>query len=138
MTKDGSSYPIVSLAMHRPLLIIAGISGALAVAIGAMGAHALKDHLDAYAMEVYTKAATYHFYHTLALFGVGIYAMHRPSAMLRWAGRLFIIGIILFSGSLYVLALTGIRQLGMITPIGGIAFIAGWLCVVFATIRERS
>jgi len=123
--------------MHAPLLIIAGISGALAVAFGAMGAHALKDHLDAYAMEVYTKAATYHFYHTLALFGVGIYAMHRPSAMLRWAGRLFIIGIILFSGSLYVLALTGIRQLGMITPIGGVAFIAGWICITFAAWREE-
>jgi uncharacterized membrane protein YgdD (TMEM256/DUF423 family) len=123
--------------MHRPLLIIAGISGALAVAFGAMGAHALKDHLDVYAMEVYTKAATYHFYHTLALFGVGIYAMHRQSTMLRWAGRLFVIGIILFSGSLYVLALTGIRQLGMITPLGGVAYIAGWLCVALAAWRDR-
>ncbi|HLP27957.1 MAG TPA: DUF423 domain-containing protein [Candidatus Didemnitutus sp.] len=114
----------------RFLILAAGISGALAVAVGAIGAHALEGYLDAHAMETYTKAATYHFYHTLALLGVGIYAKHRPSTMLTWSGRLFIIGMVLFSGSLYLLALTGIRQLGMITPLGGVAFIAGWACLV--------
>lgn len=123
--------------MPRPLLLTAGISGALAVALGAMGAHALKDVLDAYAMEVYTKAATYHFYHALALLGVGVYAVHRPSVWLQWSGRLFVIGTVLFSGSLYVLALTGVRQLGMITPLGGVAFIGGWLCLAVGAWRDR-
>jgi uncharacterized membrane protein YgdD (TMEM256/DUF423 family) len=121
--------------MPRSLLITAGISGALAVALGAMGAHALKDVLDAYAMEVYTKAATYHFYHSLALLGVGIYAVHRPSVWLQWSGRLFVVGTVLFSGSLYLLALTGVRQLGMITPLGGVAFIGGWLCLAVGAWR---
>jgi uncharacterized membrane protein YgdD (TMEM256/DUF423 family) len=123
--------------MSRWIIITAGISGALAVALGAMAAHALKGQLDAYALEVYTKAATYHMYHALALFGVGILAMHRPSKQLRFAAIALIIGTLLFSGSLYALSLTGVRQLGMITPFGGIAFIVGWIGLAWSALVKR-
>jgi len=118
--------------MARTILLIAGISGALAVALGAMGAHALKNHLDAYAMDVYVKAATYHFYHSFALLGIGLLAIHAPSRALRVSTIAMVIGIVLFSGSLYALAITGIRTFGMITPFGGIAFIIGWLGIAKA------
>ncbi|RPI68537.1 MAG: DUF423 domain-containing protein [Ignavibacteriae bacterium] len=124
--------------MGYRIIISAGISGALAVALGAMAAHALKDQLDVYALEIYTKAATYHMYHALALFGVGILAMNRPSKQLRFAAIALIVGTLLFSGSLYALALTGIRQLGMITPFGGVAFIVGWMLLAWSALANRS
>jgi uncharacterized membrane protein YgdD (TMEM256/DUF423 family) len=102
---------------------------ALAVALGAFGAHGLKNRLDAYSMSVYEKAVFYHFIHALGILLVALLA--RTSAISvgaqARAGWLLLIGIILFSGSLYALAISGIRILGAITPIGGIAFIAGWL-----------
>ena len=118
-----------SSPFHRPFLIIASLSGALAVAIGAMGAHALEAQLDARAMEVYQTAAEYHFYHTLALLAVAILWAWRPNKWLHTTGILFIVGILLFSGSLYALSVTGIGTLGMIAPVGGLSFIAGWLCL---------
>lgn len=118
--------------MARTFVIMAGISGALAVALGAMGAHALRGILDAASMEIYTKAASYHMVHSLALLGIGLLAIQRPSRALHAAGVAMIVGIVLFSGSLYVLAGSGMRALGMITPFGGIAFIAGWLLVAKA------
>ncbi|MBS1561047.1 MAG: DUF423 domain-containing protein [Bacteroidetes bacterium] len=121
--------------MARIILLAAGISGALAVALGAMGAHALRDVLDIASMDIYTKAASYHLSHTLALFGVGLLALSRPSRTVQMAAIAFGSGIVLFSGSLYAFALTGVRALGMITPFGGIAFIMGWLLVAKAAWR---
>ena len=102
---------------------------ALAVALGAFGAHGLKNHLDAYLMGVWEKAVFYHFIHALGLLVVGL-AARSGSLNATLAGRvgwLMLAGIILFSGSLYALALTRVTALGAITPLGGIAFIAAWI-----------
>ena len=101
--------------------------GGLGVVIGAFGAHALKNRLDEYAMSVFKTGVEYHFYHALALIVVGVLMLIKPSAMLGWSALAFTVGIIIFSGSLYALALSGIKVLGAITPIGGVALIAGWV-----------
>ena len=102
----------------------------LAVAFGAFGAHALKSRLDDYALGVFQTAVQYHFYHSLALLAVGVIALNQPqTVMLKSSGWLFLIGILVFSGSLYALSITGVRWLGAITPLGGLAFIAGWACM---------
>jgi uncharacterized membrane protein YgdD (TMEM256/DUF423 family) len=102
----------------------------LAVVFGAFGAHALKARLDGYAMGVFETAVQYHFYHSLALLAVGVIALSQPhTTLLKSGGWLFLVGILIFSGSLYVLSMTGMRWLGAITPIGGLAFIGGWACL---------
>ena len=97
------------------------------VALGAFGAHALKGRLSPEAMQVYQTAVFYHFVHGLALFVVASSVAQDPGGRVRLAGFLFTFGILIFSGSLYTLALTGIRALGALTPIGGLLFLAGWL-----------
>lgn len=100
----------------------------LSVAIGAFGAHMLKDKIGASAIATYETGVQYHMIHALALLIVGLTAGQLgASAKLKWAARLLFAGIIIFSGSLYVLSISGIKILGAITPIGGVAFIAGWL-----------
>ena len=114
--------------MAKTLLMLAAISGLLAVAIGAFGAHGLKGRITTDLMAVFQTGVQYHFYHTLALLLVGILMLQFPQvSLLKWSGLLFAAGMVIFSGSLYVMALTGIKWLGAITPIGGVAFIAGWL-----------
>lgn len=115
--------------MNKTLLLIACISGFLAVALGAFGAHGLKPRLSMEELQWFETANRYHFYHTLALLSVAL--LKGESPLLRNAGFAFVIGILLFSGSLYVMAVTGLKTLGMITPLGGLAFLAGWgfLCV---------
>ncbi len=116
--------------MAKLFVTLAACSGMLAVAFGAFGAHALKNRLDDYALGVYETAVQYHFYHSLALLAVGLLAIYQPqSALLRSSGWLFLVGLVIFSGSLYLLSLSGVRWLGAITPIGGLAFIAGWACL---------
>jgi uncharacterized membrane protein YgdD (TMEM256/DUF423 family) len=107
---------------------------ALAVLVGAFGAHALRDRLDAYATGIYERAVFYHFVHALGILAVGI-AIDAHAASASMAGisaALLLAGIVVFSGSLYALALTGIRKLGAITPLGGIAFVAGWVTFAIA------
>jgi uncharacterized membrane protein YgdD (TMEM256/DUF423 family) len=108
------------------------LSGFLAVAFGAFGAHALQHRLDEKALSVYQTAVSYHFSHTLAWGIVCTLGLWRPSPWLRRAGVFFGMGIALFSGSLYALALTGISGLGAITPLGGVSFLAGWVMVALA------
>lgn len=116
--------------MAKLFITLAALSGMLAVACGAFGAHALKARLDDYAMGVFETAVQYHFYHSLALLAVGVIALGQPqTALLRSSGWLFLIGIVVFSGSLYLLSLSGVRWLGAITPLGGLAFIGGWACL---------
>ncbi len=115
----------------RTLLTLAGIFAALAVLLGAFGAHGLKEKLTPEMLLVYQTAVQYHMWHALGLAVIGFAALQWPHAgALRWAGVLVILGIILFSGSLYALALTNMKMLGAITPFGGLAFIVAW--VVFA------
>lgn len=119
--------------MSKFYLLISAISGFLAVALGAFGAHGLKQKLSADMLAVYQTGVQYHFYHTLALFGVALLMLQLPqSVALRWCAALFIVGILIFSGSLYVLAISGIRWLGAITPLGGVAFLLGWILLAVA------
>lgn len=120
--------------MAKMFITLASLSGMLAVAFGAFGAHALKNRLDGYAMGVFQTAVQYHFYHSLALLAVGVIALSHPQvALLRSSGWLFAVGIVVFSGSLYLLSFSGLRWLGAVTPIGGLAFIAGWACLAAAS-----
>jgi len=116
------------------VLVLAAVFGALAVISGAFGAHALKSVLDASLMQVYQTSANYHLAHALALGLVGLLLRQPGNAELaqRWfrrAALLFLFGLLVFCGSLYALSLTGLRWLGMITPLGGVCFIAGWLAL---------
>ena len=114
--------------MAKMILIIAAVNGLLAVAIGAFGAHGLKARLSEDLLVVYQTGVQYHFYHIFALALVGLLLLRWPETnLLNISAYCFMIGILLFSGSLYVLAITGIRWLGAITPLGGLAFIVGWL-----------
>jgi uncharacterized membrane protein YgdD (TMEM256/DUF423 family) len=116
--------------MAKLFITLASLSGMLAVVLGAFGAHALRSKLDAYSLGVWETAVQYHFYHSLAMLAVGIIALSQPqTAMLKASGWLFLLGIVVFSGSLYLLAISGVRWLGAITPLGGLAFIAGWACL---------
>lgn len=113
--------------------MITSFSGLFAVALGAFGAHGLKEKLSADMLAVYHTGVQYHFYHTLTLFGVSLLMLQLPqSVALRWSASLFCIGIVVFSGSLYVLSVTGLRWLGAITPLGGVAFLAGWILLAIA------
>ena len=125
------------IAMDKLLWIrIIALSGALAVVLGAFAAHGLKEMLPPQLMETYQTAVRYHFIHTLAL----LITINLPlSASSRlWAVRCFLLGIILFSGSLYLIAFTGISMLGVITPLGGTAFIVGWLLLFTATQKDAA
>lgn len=120
--------------MAKLFITLASLSGMLAVIIGAFGAHGLRGKLDDYAMGVFETAVQYHFYHALALLAVGVIALSQPhSTLLKSSGWLFLLGTVIFSGSLYILAITGVKWLGAVTPLGGLAFIAGWACLAAAS-----
>ncbi len=119
--------------MERLFFILASLSGFLAVALGAFGAHALQARLSPDLLQTYETGVRYQMYHALALFAV-VFAFSRLPhlSLLSAAGWLFVAGTLLFSGSLYLLAVTGARWLGAITPFGGLAFLAGWICLALA------
>ncbi|MBI3244313.1 MAG: DUF423 domain-containing protein [Chloroflexi bacterium] len=122
--------------MDRVFYIIGGILSGLAVALGAFGAHGLRARLTADLLATFETGVRYHMYHALALLVVAAAVSKWPGS--NWpvlAGWLFVAGTILFSGSLYLLAVTGLRWLGAITPFGGLAFLAGWACLVIAAVR---
>jgi uncharacterized membrane protein YgdD (TMEM256/DUF423 family) len=117
-------------------LLLGSLAGAAGVALGAFGAHALKARLAPDLLAVWQTAVQYHLWHALALVAIGIVAVQLPSSMpLKWAGWLMVAGIVLFSGSLYVLALSGVRWLGAVTPFGGTAWIAAWVLLAWAAWR---
>ncbi len=123
--------------MQKIFLIISGILGILAVGIGAFGAHALKSTLENTGKaEVFETGVKYHFWHVLALLAVAILLDKYSSTLLYYSAWSFIAGIIIFSGSLYVLSLTGITKLGAITPLGGLAFIAGWVLLMIGVLKS--
>ncbi|MEO8199957.1 MAG: DUF423 domain-containing protein [Gemmatimonadota bacterium] len=118
--------------MDRTFAFAGSVSAFIAVAAGAFGAHALKRSLSPENLQAFETGARYQMYHAFALFAVAWVATQSPGLAATWAGRLFIVGTILFSGSLYLLALTGVTRLGIITPFGGLALLAGWVCLAFA------
>lgn len=122
--------------MSKPILMTAAVFLALAVAIGAFGAHGLKSHLSAEMIAIYKTGVEYHFYHALGLFLTGVLSFLMPSKLLKWSAIFLAAGIVLFSGSLYVLAITGIKWLGAITPLGGLSFIAGWVLLFVAVLKK--
>jgi len=119
--------------------IIAGaVNAAIAVVFGAFGAHALKDRLTEHYLAIWETAVQYQMFHAIGLIVIGILmnsSILGPSTQLSWAGYLILAGIIIFSGSLYVLSLSGIGILGAITPIGGVAFITGWIMLIIAVVK---
>jgi len=116
-------------------LIVAALNGLLAVAAGAFGAHALQARLDPHALQTFETGARYHMYHALAI-GLAAFAMRSQSAAAaQVSALLFVAGIVLFSGSLYLLALTGVRAFGFVTPLGGLSFLAGWAVLAYAATK---
>jgi uncharacterized membrane protein YgdD (TMEM256/DUF423 family) len=123
--------------MDKTFFLIGALAGALAVALGAFGAHALRERLGPRASETFETAVRYQMYHALGLMAIA-FAWTRGSAdWIIWAGWAMLVGIVLFSGSLYALTLTGIRRLGLITPFGGIALLAGWLLLALGVWQGR-
>ena len=118
------------------LLTASGLMG-LAVIVGAFGAHGLKPHLSSEMMAVWQTGVQYHFYHALGLLLIGVLAtIYKSNGYLKWSVILLASGIVLFSGSRYAMALTGIKVLGAITPIGGVSFIGGWVLLFLAVLKK--
>jgi uncharacterized membrane protein YgdD (TMEM256/DUF423 family) len=122
--------------MSKTILLTASISLVLAVGIGAFGAHGLKSHLSSEMIQVYKTGVEYHFYHALGLLLIGILSILMPSDLLKWSAIFLVSGTILFSGSLYILAITGVKWVGAITPLGGLSFITGWLLLFAAVLKN--
>ncbi|MDY0409533.1 DUF423 domain-containing protein [Virgibacillus soli] len=116
-------------------LLLGVINGFLAVALGAFGAHGLEGKVSDHMLEIWEKAVTYQMFHTTALLAVGLLGMKLQQASLVWSGWLFFIGIVLFSGSLYLYATTGVKTLAMITPFGGVTFLIGWVLLGYAVLK---
>ncbi|MDH0893526.1 MULTISPECIES: DUF423 domain-containing protein [unclassified Pseudomonas] len=122
--------------MLRVFLALAALAGFSGVALGAFAAHGLKGQLSTEYLAVFQTGVQYQLFHALALFGVALLADRLPGRLVTAAGSLFVAGILLFSGSLYLLTLSGLGKLGMITPLGGVCFLAGWLCLGLAALRS--
>lgn len=116
-------------------MLFAAINGFLAVGLGAFGAHGLEGKVSEKALSAWEKAVTYQMFHVIALFIVGFIATKIETVSIIWAGIFFAIGIVLFSGSLYLYATTGVKQLAMITPIGGVFFLVGWVILGYVIVR---
>jgi uncharacterized membrane protein YgdD (TMEM256/DUF423 family) len=121
--------------MERIFYALGAASALVAVAAGAFGAHGLKARLSPEMLAVFETGARYQMYHALALVAAAWASARWPGAAATWAGGLFVAGTVLFSGSLYALAITGVRWLGAVTPVGGVAFLAGWAALAWAAAK---
>lgn len=122
--------------MFKLFVSLGSINALIAVALGAFGAHGLENRLSTEMLSIFETGVKYHFYHALGLLAVGMIATQLPeSGLLKWSGWLMFAGIVIFSGSLYILSVSGIKWLGAITPIGGTAFIVAWLLLAIAVLR---
>lgn len=120
--------------MQKLFLLAGSVAMALAVALGAFGAHGLKNMLTDEMMDIFETGVKYHFYHAIGLLVIGLVAQHMSeSLLLQWSGWMMIVGILIFSGSLYILSIAGIRWMGAITPIGGLCFIISWILLAWAS-----
>jgi uncharacterized membrane protein YgdD (TMEM256/DUF423 family) len=128
--------------MNKSFLVTAALLGALSVILGAFGAHTLKSRMPADALEIFETSVRYQFYHVFAILAAGILAQYFPGNFITWSGRLFIAGIVLFCGSLYLLTYfkaSGNEQmnwLGAVTPFGGLCFIGGWILLAFSFMKK--
>lgn len=120
-----------------PFITLGAIFAFLAVGLGAFGAHALKESLTPHYLAIYHTATDYQMWHAIGLIIIGVLYQQTPSSLLRKAGWFMLAGIIIFSGSLYTLSLTGIKILGAITPIGGVAFLVAWLLLAYNSIKSE-
>ena len=128
--------------MYKPFIKTAALLGAFSVALGAFAAHGLKQMLSTENLQIFETAVRYQFYHVFALLAVGILYKEFPGKFMLWAGKLFIAGVIIFSGSLFLLCYVKHNQmplnwLGAITPFGGAAFIAGWVMLFWAVLKRN-
>ena len=127
--------------MNKTFLITAAFLGAFTVALGAFGSHGLKDKVSEYTLGIFETAVKYQFYHVFALLAVGILFQSYSSSWMLWSGRLFIVGTLLFCGSLYALTYflangnESMKWLGAVTPFGGLCFIAGWVCMAVGILK---
>ncbi len=125
--------------MHQRFLLSAALAAFLAVGLGAFAAHGLRGRLDEHMMEVFQTGVRYHFFHALGLALIAMLVKPYPdSKLLCWSGWLMLAGIVVFSGSLYLLTLSGLTWLGMITPFGGLAFLAAWLLLAVFAYRDAA
>ena len=122
--------------MERFFAIAGAVAAMIGVIVGAFGAHGLQGRLTPADLEIFETGVRYHMYHALGLFAVAWVASRWPSGTTTVAGWLFIVGIVVFSGSLYALVLTGQRWLGAVTPVGGVALIAGWAVLGWTVLRS--
>lgn len=128
--------------MHKGFIKAAAVLGLLSVALGAFGAHALKESISDYAVNIFETGVRYQFYHVFALLTAGILYKEFTNRFIKWAGICFISGIILFSGSLYILTyikgvvMPGYKWIGAITPVGGLFFILGWLLLLIGALKK--
>jgi len=125
------------MSTSRVLIMAGGILGLLGVVAGAMGVHALRDVLDAKALNTFETGVRFQMYHALALLAVGSLAGRWKTGFVKLSGVLFTAGVVLFSGSLYILAITGIGVFGAIAPLGGLSLMAAWTSLIAGAIRQR-
>ena len=125
------------MSTSRVLIMAGGILGLLGVVAGAMGVHALRDVLDAKALNTFETGVRFQMYHALALLAVGSLAGRWKTGFVKLSGVLFTAGVVLFSGSLYILAITGIGGFGAIAPLGGLSLMAAWTSLIVGAIRQR-
>mgnify|MGYP001183009131 FL=1 len=125
------------MSTSRVLIMAGGILGLLGVVAGAMGVHALRDTLDARALSTFETGVRFQIYHALALLAVGLLAGQWKTGIVKLSGVLFTVGVVLFSGSLYILAITGIGVFGAIAPLGGLSLMAAWTSLIVGAIRQR-
>jgi uncharacterized membrane protein YgdD (TMEM256/DUF423 family) len=124
--------------MNKLIIILAAVNGFLAVSIGAFAAHMLRDKLSPELLNTFQTGVQYHMYHALGLFGIGLMMLNFPASnLLRISAYLMMAGIVLFSGSLYLLSITGIRWLGAITPLGGLCFLTAWALIVWFATKQQ-
>ncbi len=131
----GASWPVQWPRMDRTFLLVGALAAFVGVALGAFGAHGLRSRLSPEMLAVFETGVRYQMYHALAILIVALAAARLDGWLIRAAGWLFTGGIVLFSGSLYALALSGVTLLGAVTPVGGLAFLAAWGCLVLAALR---
>lgn len=135
MRFDGASGVHYNRVMDKTLLLVGAVAGFIGVGFGAFGAHGLRGRLPAEMLAVFETGVRYQMYHALAILVAAAGVGFTENRLFRTAGWLFAVGIVLFSGSLYALALTGVTMLGIVTPFGGLAFLVGWACLIVAALK---